>query len=340
MKRIITLTLTIMCFATVQAQITITRTDIGNINDKVYYASRDTFSTTINIADTGTSKVWDFTSVIPLSHDSAMFLDPSTDPAAPADCNLIIEEGGEAVYVQINNDSMVIIQQDDQTGLGGSARALVFPMSKGTAFNDNIIISITSTPGDLGFPLPGDSIKIDAKIYTNTLADASGTLKTPEADYDVLRIASKVQTDITISILAFGMWTEFFRQQDTTYTYNWMSKNKKYYVATAEADKSGNVTSMRWQVSSVPAPVGLKKTIAQSSVKLFPNPVSTQLNVELAEGSAFTYTIYDINGRLVKSGSSAMASSRVDVNDLPNGIYHCHIETTTGQTSKRFVVTH
>lgn len=342
MKRIstLTLTLTLLCFVAAQAQISITRSDIGNINDKLYYASRDTFTTKINIADTGSAKVWDFRLVVPLAHDSVMFLDPASDPDAPADCNLIIMEDGEPAYVQINNDSMVIMQQDAQTGLGGSARALVFPMTKGSAFDDNLNLSITSTPGDLGIPLPGDSIRIYAKINTSTLADGSGTLKTPEGDYDVLRIYSRVQSDITISILAFGIWNEFFNQQDTTYTYNWMAKNMKYYLATAETDKDGNMLTLKWQVDSIPATVGLKTALAQSSVKLFPNPVSTDLTIELTEGSSFNYTMFDISGKQVKLGSSVNAKTKVNVADLPNGIYHCHIETKNGQTSKRFVVSH
>ena len=72
-----------------------------------------------------------------------------------------------------------------------------------------------------------------------------------------------------------------------------------------------------------------------SAVRLYPNPASTFIRIELDDFSDHTKTtIYNSIGQLV----SAEYNTKINVSNYPRGLYFAEIETLKGKITKKFVL--
>ncbi len=77
-------------------------------------------------------------------------------------------------------------------------------------------------------------------------------------------------------------------------------------------------------------------------IKVYPNPASNLINVELPDDSAYTHiSIISADGRIVQSRDlSGYAGSQLvslDVSGLTSGIYFVHVQGSAGQQTTRFI---
>ncbi len=71
-------------------------------------------------------------------------------------------------------------------------------------------------------------------------------------------------------------------------------------------------------------------------VKIYPNPVKDMLFIET--GKSFDYFLYDINGAVVKTGSSAGGSAKLDLAGLSKAVYLVKIKTTDGISYHKIIL--
>jgi hypothetical protein len=79
-------------------------------------------------------------------------------------------------------------------------------------------------------------------------------------------------------------------------------------------------------------------TRKQSMLEVYPNPVSEDLHVVVAEGEAYEARIYNILGSEVKRLHLPPGQTKVDVRRLSPGIYYLHTTSESGVTKTRFQV--
>ncbi len=85
--------------------------------------------------------------------------------------------------------------------------------------------------------------------------------------------------------------------------------------------------------------VGINKRIQKEEVKIYPNPASTVINVELsAELVNSEYRIYSISGKIVLQGRLDNNNTQLDITSLEKGLYFVEIENSLGKVSKRISV--
>lgn len=82
-----------------------------------------------------------------------------------------------------------------------------------------------------------------------------------------------------------------------------------------------------------------------TDIKLYPNPASNNLNVELLllDAEVMHYTVYSINGKQVLRGTfdnSTFGKTKVDVNGLSNGLYIINFKSNFRSFSKKVQVLH
>ncbi len=92
----------------------------------------------------------------------------------------------------------------------------------------------------------------------------------------------------------------------------------------------------------IDTPLGLEEPLF-SGINIYPNPVSDVLNLEitLAEASAFTLQITDLAGKVVLKethNSGAVFKASLNVKALPSGAYLLSLSTPSEKIVKRFVV--
>ncbi len=77
-------------------------------------------------------------------------------------------------------------------------------------------------------------------------------------------------------------------------------------------------------------------TIPESSLSLYPNPVTDRLFISTNE-KVESFSIYTITGVMVYNEQCAMNSVQLDVRNLNSGIYFVKLNTNKGEIVKRFV---
>lgn len=66
--------------------------------------------------------------------------------------------------------------------------------------------------------------------------------------------------------------------------------------------------------------VGLSE-LSDQRFSVFPNPVNDVLNIEMKEGSSYSYSLVDLNGRLMIQSSEILSETHTVNLDLPSGFY-------------------
>jgi hypothetical protein len=77
---------------------------------------------------------------------------------------------------------------------------------------------------------------------------------------------------------------------------------------------------------------------AEQLFTLFPNPTSHELNIQLNEGGSANYTLLDMQGRTVMSGSTTGLRTQLSLSHLVAGTYLLRVEQDGSIANERFVV--
>jgi hypothetical protein len=72
-------------------------------------------------------------------------------------------------------------------------------------------------------------------------------------------------------------------------------------------------------------------------IQLFPNPVTSNLNITCKEETNFTISIYDVNGRLLIEANS---TPTLNLSELKNGIYLVKVTTEGKEITRKITVAH
>lgn len=77
-------------------------------------------------------------------------------------------------------------------------------------------------------------------------------------------------------------------------------------------------------------------------VKVYPNPASDIVNIQLNTIADYSITLYNILGQRVKTSTSTQTTNTVRINtkDLDNGIYILKIDNGSSEISKKIIVSH
>ncbi len=115
----------------------------------------------------------------------------------------------------------------------------------------------------------------------------------------------------------------------------------------ATYDKNGNMVNEPWPTPfpssgfdldavAVIHELGTTGVSEQEKYKvgIYPNPVSSVLNIRIGEGGFSAGEIFDINGRLLLTVTEA----KTDVSDLRNGFYFFHTTINGNSVTSRFIV--
>jgi hypothetical protein len=73
-------------------------------------------------------------------------------------------------------------------------------------------------------------------------------------------------------------------------------------------------------VRFVKSPLGVKESMKYQSLSAFPNPAHELVTVQLLQGNA-EWTLTDMQGRMVNSGSEISSEFQLDLSDLDAGMY-------------------
>lgn len=82
--------------------------------------------------------------------------------------------------------------------------------------------------------------------------------------------------------------------------------------------------------------VGLENEI-QSNLSLYPNPAHDCISIHIENAAAFSYMIRDLQGKILLSGKGKDNFTKVEIKNLPQGIYYLEIKANEQYFSKTVI---
>ena len=150
-------------------------------------------------------------------------------------------------------------------------------------------------------------------------ADGWGSITTPYKTYpDVLRVKSTVTIHDSIKVAGFPINTTRIEV-----SYKWLSKTEKIPVLEISGVVlNGNytVTSVRFRDAFRKPVVSSNAEIAAQNVKMFPNPATNNLTVQLENAAAQRLSVFNSTGQLVLD-KTIFSLQNIDIQSFASGVY-------------------
>jgi hypothetical protein len=346
MKHFCILVFLLVSASFLQGQITLTRSDYYDYDNKYYRGYQNTGLLDIDLSlSNGPNQTWDFSWIDQNISDTLKI--------SKADLTPFYDEFPNADYGLSSSISNYFYEEITPAG------ARILGKVNYDAFNSTYNVFRYNTP-QITFPYPlnytdtfsftqqyrvqyaaffpgSDSIRQFNHSRFEVEADAWGRLILPIGNFEVLRLKQRsFITDTTYSYTNPGGWSSGDIYIDTTDTYLFYAKEIGYRLMSYTQLISGNSRSLGYLVGydlSIQTP-------GNTAFKFYPNPSNEQIFLEIEkEGSL---QIRDMQGRIIMTESVSKGKNMLSLKELPNGIYFASVLTSENDVSnpQKLIVTH
>ncbi len=164
--------------------------------------------------------------------------------------------------------------------------------------------------------------------YRSTYLDKNLSGK---AEYPFLSIY-----DTSGVLIKYNEWYSSDSNPDVKVTYPYdlyeLDDNRILILCKTDQNSSYNSTSVLLELEIEKPNIVLENLNSFQFLEIYPNPTQTSLIVNTDE--EIEYSVYNITGYLIKSGST---SELIDINDLENGLYFIEIIYKNNKFFKKFI---
>jgi len=345
MKKILLAFSSLLIVCVMQAQITITQSNMPTIG-KSFINANDTgiAKTFINVGNAGASQTWNLTSMVNKMKDTSLFTNPNWVPCAgsfPGATHANLDNGGSGFF-NVSSTKLDVIGFCQDTGAGfmpisinPSWTFLTFPSTYLTAFADVAKIKFQFYYGQSGI----DSIRSEQTISTTNNIDGWGTVTTPSfSNVNCLRQKStEVQTDSTFvkgtltgGVWAFGSMIPGNPSSQTSVNYKWMTNSSDFILAEIYFNAAQDtVTDASYLFGSFINGIDENATDAEN-ISIMPNPANDILTLTGYSKDAQLVIVRDLVGKEVYSGTITDDVAVMNVTSFSNGIYIFQVTDASG----------
>jgi hypothetical protein len=328
------------------AQITIIRSDFGNLTGTIVINANDSTNlVTLSPGNAGENQTWDLTGLSKDYQDTMHFSSPSGLPCSgnfPM-ATLAAVSSGIPMYLYDDNTVLaflgfcgVLFPPDTSSLLyTPPQKQAIFPFTYNTSFSgQSKMILQYALPSP-----PPDSVRIVQTLTYHSLIDGWGNVITPSGTYSTLRQKlTRYETDSLFGYFTGTGWLAVGTpSNDTTIEYNWWSRNNPF-IASITTGGSGNIVSANYLIYST---IGINEPHHMLlPVSVFPNPSSGKFTVALSGGCVNAIDIYTVTGEKVYTGSTVKSqkSQEIDLSGFPKGIYLISIYDGKDTYKKKVVI--
>jgi len=340
MKRLLPLLCSCIAFYPLHAQISITSADMPVVNDTLRYSIANPVTSTINIADSGTNKTWNYSGLVPRVQAVDTYKTASSVNITYA--------------VTIPSGSYGYKVGDSLPGLSGSGLPVTisdiytfFEIKTGPSryIADAFAAKVNSFPTPakyttpdvwyyfpLTYPHVQDSSNyvlnvsvpglgnLKQKGYRKTRVDSWGTITTPyfTSPVSCIRVRSEIHEIDSITVTLLGTTIGF---QRNFVDYKWLANGEHYPVLWATVNLTTNkVSGISYRDVARRGLDVANTSSAITSIKAYPNPAPNGIvNLDLpANWSNFSVELFDIQSRSVATFNNERV---LHIQSLPAGSY-------------------
>ncbi len=318
----------------------------------------------------GGNQTWDFSALTADSTFEYYIIDPSesfaqdsfptatlvirgSDTDSDTSGNLMVFDTED--YILVSEDQMKTIgsaNRDENGQLevdvwGDEFTNLIFPASLDSSWVMEGTFFESDEEGLIIDSIMLDSLGVTTSYSIKSLVDAWGVLILPQGDFDVVRVKSVYEFGIEVLGFYNGSWQPLtpameeysgLGSEDTateTYSqYEFWTNNETSVLNLAYIelnDSTGNPEYIDFQdIAPAPAPLNIGVLANKTSISIYPNPVSDYLNVSSEQQLEGRFKIFDLQAKVILSGSINSSSTGIQVSSLKNGQYMVQILNDAG----------
>ena len=331
------------------AQITITANDFPHAGMLVV---RNIDSTTaISPGSAGTGKVWNFSNLIPSYDDSTLYMMPGGQPGIEnhPNANLVTKdldydinyEGGyNYIFYETTPGGWLVQGQELKISFWGMTIAwhmfyeppaliLPLPFTYNSANSQTTTWKLYAATGFGGTVI--DSVLTINHTTVSQIADASGTMITPEGSFEALRVYQHTEIiDSSFKYNAGSGWVFDNSGFTVLDSYYWYANGIGEIGSLILDDKKGSGEFSFFKSSVI---VGQEELRAADDLKIYPVPAYDKLNIE-SPVPIEKVEIYNQTGALLMSENKA---TELNISKLLPGIYFIKIYTSKNVSTRKFV---
>ncbi len=313
------------------AQVTLKQHHFFAVGDSIVEYYNRLPQNPIDLGEPGENKVWDFSNLnaIAVNKQTIKFLDPKKTPfhTEYPNSNIVLysNNGYETwSFMKITENKIanlgygLFINKEKRTGnYGGIDMNLPLKyLEKSSNEITNERVLFKNKKGQ-------DSIKVRTVHNHRYEIDSWGDVILPKGRFLSLRLKYTLHvTNYTYQKQA-EKWDLLGKPEtSTTISYKWWTddKNTKYPVVQIVMDNAHKKPIVVQYLEATPFSELLDE-VQETSIKIYPNPATEKLFVEIPTTEETYTTIYSIQGKMVKNLKSNISKIEIDVNDLPVGLY-------------------
>jgi hypothetical protein len=339
----------ILCGNSLFAQITITASDFPHAGMLVVTNIDSTSS--LSPGSAGTGQVWDFSNLVASYDDSTLYTMSGGQPGAGnhPDANLVAKDldydinyygGYNYIFYKTTNAGWLVQGQELRISFWGMsftwhmfytppALILPLPFTYNSTNNQTTTWKLYAATGFGGSVI--DSVLTINHTVVSQLADASGTMITPQGSYDVLRVYEHTEIiDSSFKYNAGSGWVFDDTGFTVINTYHWYANGIGEVGNLVMDEKKGGGNLTCFKSSTI---VGTDELNKASSVRIFPVPATDELNIDASEQISRT-EIYSLSGELLSVNSN---ETRIDISDLKPGTYFLKVLKPKSYSTHKFI---
>ena len=122
------------------------------------------------------------------------------------------------------------------------------------------------------------------------------------------------------------------------YTISDVSDNGQYLVCSIR--KGSEFGACVIDLNAEGTGICLGETAADNSVRIYPNPVSDMIHIDLNSAENVKISLYGLTGNVVKTAAESGTTATMNVTDVPEGMYILVVDNGKNKTVRKMHITH
>ena len=300
---------------------------------ETYYYSGDIG--TYDPGPSGANQNWDFSGISPSFFTSSVAVNPASTPFAGdfPEATIAFDQNGDGetfIYSEISPAEMLNVGVGSIAGSGGdeliihytdAVKLLQYPFSFSDTYTDTYFTS---------YSFMGEMVTHEWGDIT-VMADAWGTVSTPEGTYNALRVKSE-------SVYTDSVWVSGVFISATTHTktdYNWYTSTLHTPVFGISVTEDGTSVSYRTNLTGTG-----EQQSRNVQVDIFPNPVTDNLTIQ-SEKALSCIWLLSVNGRQmdkISFGTALTNRYSMKLGMYPEGVYFVKLKFDDGSILTKKII--
>lgn len=324
-----------------QAQISISQSDLPVISTFTNVSSGE--SAVFAYPKTGAAKTWDYSDFAPgdTTFVSIKAASSSSHSGAFPTATFVVENSGRdgsdgtEIFFNKGSKGLYVLGIDTSNHNIHFNRPQLYtpaPINYGDKIKDSSRIAIDSGNAFITY-------KIRKFTRETFQAVGYGSIKTPAGTFDNTLLIKEVQYTYDTTSIAFStLDPQVSVVLDTAITYTWVQKdNTLPFVFDLDVNKA-ETAAISGSYYTKQVLLSVSKSESTFS-RQYPIPADQQLTIELKKAQEGTVTLYDLNGRALRTDRTGLSDKMVlETASLPAGMYVYEIKSSTGTLIRNTMV--